>query len=69
MVCSGGNSDCRRTNQMGEMIMDKAQRIIEVQRVVNLVRGFGWELETIREDSTSLQITIMKAVTPEGSPE
>lgn len=44
--------------------MEKAQRIIEVERVVNLVKGFGWELESTHEDETSLQITIKKTVTP-----
>jgi hypothetical protein len=48
--------------------MDKAQRVIEVERVVNLLKGFGWVLESTKEDQTSLQITVKKTVTPEGSP-
>lgn len=45
-------------------MMEKAQRIIEVERVVNLVKGFGWELDATHEEETELRITIRKTVTP-----
>jgi len=42
--------------------MIEVQRVIEVERVVNLVRGFGWEkTEEIIEDGT-IKIRIEKKV-------
>ena len=42
--------------------MDKTQRIIEVERIVNLVKGFGWELKDTKEVDDIITITIEKKI-------
>ena len=44
--------------------MEKIQRTIEIERVVNLVKGFGWELVDTKVDGDVIQITIKKIVMP-----
>lgn len=44
--------------------MEKIQRTLEVERIVNLVKGFGWELVESKAEGDTLQITIKKMVTP-----
>ena len=44
--------------------METIQRILEVERIVNLVKGFGWDLVETKADGDVLQITIKKMVTP-----
>lgn len=44
--------------------MDKIQRTIEIERVVNLVKGFGWELVSMSEDENTLELRIRKTVMP-----
>lgn len=43
--------------------MEKIQRTIEIERVVNLVKGFGWALDNTTQDEKELRITIKKDVT------
>ena len=44
--------------------MEKIQRTIEIERVVNLVKGFGWNLAETKVEGQSIIITIKKTVTP-----
>jgi len=44
--------------------METIQRNIEVERITNLVRGFGWEVIEIKTEGDVLQITIKKTVIP-----
>ena len=44
--------------------MEKIQRTLEVERIVNLVKGFGWDLVESKAEGDELQITIKKTVTP-----
>ena len=44
--------------------MEKIQRTIEIERVVNLVKGFGWELHDVKVEGEMIIITIRKTVTP-----
>lgn len=44
--------------------MDQIQRTIEVERVVNLAKGFGWELVETKADGEELTILIKKTVKP-----
>jgi hypothetical protein len=44
--------------------MDTIQRTIEIERVVNIVRGFGWELVSTNVEGETIQIVIKKTVTP-----
>ena len=44
--------------------MEKIQRTLEVERIVNLVKGFGWELVESKAEGDALQITIKKTVVP-----
>jgi hypothetical protein len=44
--------------------METIQRTIEVERITNLVRGFGWEVIETKAEGDVLQITIKKTVTP-----
>lgn len=48
--------------------MEKIQRTLEVERVVNLVKGFGWELVKTEIDGDVLRIVIEKKVMPVSSP-
>jgi len=44
--------------------MEKVQRTIEVERITNLVRGFGWEMKDTKVEGEMITITIEKKVTP-----
>ena len=44
--------------------MGKIQRTLEVERIVNLVKGFGWEIVESKAEGEELWITIKKTVTP-----
>ena len=44
--------------------MEQIQRTIEIERVVNLIKGFGWELVDSKVEGDSIQITIKKTVLP-----
>lgn len=48
--------------------MEQIQRTIEVERVVNLAKGFGWELVDSKVEGNVIQITIKKTVTPPAAP-
>lgn len=48
--------------------MEKIQRTLEVERIVNLAKGFGWELVDSKADGDVLQITIKKTVPPLEQP-
>lgn len=43
--------------------MEKVQRTIEIERVVNIVKGFGWELVDSRVEGETIQLSIKKTVT------
>jgi hypothetical protein len=47
--------------------MEKIQRTIEVERIVNLIKGFGWELLETRSEGGVLQLVIEKKVEPPPS--
>ena len=42
--------------------MERLQRTLEVERIVNLVKGFGWDLVESKVDGDTLRITIEKKV-------
>ena len=42
--------------------MERIQRTLEVERIVNLVKGFGWDLVESKVDGDVLRITIEKKV-------
>jgi len=42
--------------------MEKIQRTLEVERIVNLVKGFGWDLVESKADGDTLRIIIEKKV-------
>lgn len=44
--------------------MEKIQRTLEVERIVNLVKGFGWELVETKTEGDVLRIVIEKKVSP-----
>lgn len=44
--------------------MEAIQRTIEVERVTNLVRGFGWEVAETKAEEDVLTIVIKKKVVP-----
>ena len=44
--------------------MEAIQRTIEVERVVNLVKGFGWDLIETKVDGDTLRITVEKKIVP-----
>lgn len=49
----------------GEFIMEALPRDIELQRVMNLVRGFGWEKVKEEMRGGVLSLTIEKRILPE----
>lgn len=53
-----------KKSYVGGAKMEQIQRTIEVERVVNLVKGFGWELVDSRVDGDTIQISIKKTVLP-----
>jgi hypothetical protein len=42
--------------------MEAVQRTLEIERVVNLVKGFGWSLIETKVDGDIIKITIEKKV-------
>ena len=42
--------------------MDAVQRIIEIERVVNLVRGFGWEKTEEAIEGDTIKLTFEKTI-------
>lgn len=48
--------------------MEKIQRTIEVERIVNLVRGFGWDIIESKTDGDVLRLIIEKKVMPPAAP-
>lgn len=44
--------------------METIQKTIEVERVVNLVKGFGWEIVTVNTEGDELFISFKKLVKP-----
>lgn len=44
--------------------MERIQRVIEVERITNLVRGFGWEVVDTKAEEDVLRMTIEKKVGP-----
>lgn len=45
--------------------VDKNRRVLEVERITNLVRGFGWDLQDTKEENDVLTLTIKKTVSSE----
>ena len=45
--------------------VDKNRRILEAERITNLVRGFGWELEATTEKDETLTISFKKTISSE----
>lgn len=48
--------------------MEKVQETIEIERIVNLVRGFGWELKQTVVEGETIRLQIEKNVTSPASP-
>lgn len=44
--------------------MESVQRKIEIERVVNLIKGFGWELVSTKEEDVILEISFKKTIEP-----
>ena len=44
--------------------MERIQRTLEVERIVNLVRGFGWDLVESKAEGETLRIVLEKRVGP-----
>lgn len=42
--------------------METIQRTIEVERIINLVKGFGWELAESKTEGETLRLTIEKTL-------
>ena len=42
--------------------METIQRTLEVERVVNLIKGFGWHAAEVKTDGDKLIITMEKTV-------
>jgi len=42
--------------------MEAIQRTLEVERVTNLVMGFGWHVTEVKTDGDKLVLTIEKAI-------
>ena len=42
--------------------MEKIQWIMEIERIVNLAKGFGWELVETKAEGDTLRIVIEKKV-------
>ena len=49
--------------------MPELQITLEVERIVNLVRGFGWEAKSEIIDGDKIRLTIEKTITPKVGPE
>ena len=47
----------------GEEIMQEVQRVIEMERIVNLARGFGWEKIEEKVVGDKITLTIEKTIT------
>lgn len=53
-----------KTKHVRGEAMEKIQRVIEVERVVNLVKGFGWDLKDTKVEGETITIIIEKKVAP-----
>jgi len=42
--------------------VERIQRIMEIERIVNLAKGFGWELVETKAEGDTLRIVIEKKV-------
>lgn len=51
-----------KAKYVGGMLMEKIQRVIEVERITNLVRGFGWEVVDTKAEGDTMRMTIEKKV-------
>jgi len=57
-----------KTKHVGGCKVEKIQRTIEVERIVNLVRGFGWDIIESKTDGDVLRLIIEKKVMPPAAP-
>ena len=57
-----------KTKHVGGVDVEKIQRTIEVERIVNLVRGFGWDIIESKTDGDVLRLIIEKKVMPPAAP-
>lgn len=48
--------------------MDAVRRQIELERLVNLLSGFGWEKMSEKVDGNTLEVTVKKVVEEEPPP-
>lgn len=44
--------------------MEAIQRTLEVERIVNLVKGFGWDLVESKAEGETITISIKKTIVP-----
>ena len=44
--------------------METIQRTLEVERVSNLVMGFGWHITEVKTDGDKLVLTMEKTIPP-----
>lgn len=49
--------------------MDAVRRTLEVERIVNLIRGFGWDKKTEETDGETIRLTMEKTIVPESATE
>jgi hypothetical protein len=47
--------------------METAQRVIEVERLVNIAKGFGWSLTSSSTSGDTLKVELQKTVGPSAS--
>lgn len=55
-----------RLFKKGVLEMSIPAKQMEVERVMNLVRAFGWELQTQEMGETSIKLTIIKKLSAES---
>jgi hypothetical protein len=49
--------------------MEMIQRTLEVERVVNLIAAFGWNVESEKVEGDKITITIEKTIVSETGPD
>ena len=49
--------------------MEKVQRTLEIERIVNLVKAFGWDLDATEAEGSVLKVSFEKKVEPPEVPE
>lgn len=47
--------------------MDPVRRTLEVERIINLIRGFGWDKKSEDVDGDVIRLSIEKKIVPESS--